>query len=58
VIKMTRIEELITKIETERLKLNIALDKDCSDLQSCYAQNILLDGLIEDYINELDRLEC
>jgi len=55
---MTRIEELITKIETERLKLNIALDKDCSDLQSCYAQNILLDGLIEDYINELDRLEC
>jgi|GEM_PF-2045502 hypothetical protein len=55
---MTRIDNLRNRIEMERLKLNAALGEKRSDLQACYAQNVLLDGLIEEYINELEKMNC
>ena len=51
---MARIGELRTRIEEERVKLNISLEKN-EDLQASYQQNVLLDKLIEQYIVEVEK---
>jgi len=54
VMYMARIGELRTRIEEERVKLNISLEKN-EDLQASYQQNVLLDKLIEQYIVEVEK---
>jgi len=54
---MKRIEQLRNQIEIERNKLNESIDKN-KDLQESYIQNVLLDKLIEQYIEELEMVDA